>query len=154
FFTKVVRFTKTAAVVILAMAAAAAIAAGGYWSLSKLRRLASASGPAGAQTRAPARDPPPQSEPPLEPAMPKTIDSGTGLMVLVSGTDKVRSFYIDKYEVTNQLYKEFSDATGRKYPPNPAWDSHYFEKRDYPVINVSWYDARAYAEWAGKRLPA
>ena len=63
------------------------------------------------------------------------------------------SFYIDKYEVTNQDYKRFCDATGRicpgyfkdgKVPPG-------MERK--PVVMVSWIDADVYARWAGKRLP-
>lgn len=69
---------------------------------------------------------------------------------------QVDSFYIAKYEVTNAQYKKFCDKTKRKYPENPNWafDSDYFlNKPDYPVINVSWSDAAAYAKWAGGRLP-
>jgi formylglycine-generating enzyme required for sulfatase activity len=110
--------------------------------------------------------------------LPKEIDSGTGLMILIPETEfqmgsdegllngdagyenetprhkvKVPAFYIDKHEVTNGFYKEFADETGRSYPPNPMWDDHYFDKPDYPVMNVSWSAAKAYATWAGKQLP-
>jgi formylglycine-generating enzyme required for sulfatase activity/dienelactone hydrolase len=47
----------------------------------------------------------------------------------------------------------FRDATGR---PGPStWEGgHYPEgKGDYPVSGVSWFEAAAYAEFAGKRLP-
>ena len=64
------------------------------------------------------------------------------------------SFYIDKYEVTNRQYKRFCDETNHPYPKNPHWDVNYFlGKSDYPVLFVDWYDAVAYARWAGKRLP-
>ncbi len=49
--------------------------------------------------------------------------------------------------------KEFRDSTGQ---PGPAtWvNSHYPEGKDnYPVGGISWYEAAAYAEFAGKQLP-
>ena len=66
----------------------------------------------------------------------------------------IPGFYIDVYEVTNGDYKLFCDANNRPYPTNPAWDENYFlDKPTYPVINVTWEDANAYAAWVGKRLP-
>lgn len=66
----------------------------------------------------------------------------------------VPAFYIDKTEVTNAQYKEFCDATGKQPPPDPFWEKSYFEKRpNAPVLGVSFDDAKAFAAWAGKRLP-
>jgi len=71
----------------------------------------------------------------------------------------IPSFYMDKFPVTNQQFKKFLDAT--KYWPK---DDHNFlkdwKKKTYPAVwdnkPVTWVsmeDARAYALWAGKRLP-
>ena len=60
-------------------------------------------------------------------------------------------FYMDKYEVTNAQYKKFVDATG--HPTPGFWDDSRYNAPDQPVVGVSWHDAKAYAEWAGKRLP-
>jgi sulfatase modifying factor 1 len=61
------------------------------------------------------------------------------------------AFYMDKYEVTVGQYKGFVEETG--YRPLFDWVSRVSPGDNYPVVGVSWFDARAYAEWAKKRLP-
>ena len=72
---------------------------------------------------------------------------------------KIPSFYMDIYPVTNKEFKEFLDQT--HYHPADEFDflkdwenGMYPEGWDNkPVTWVSLEDARAYAKWAGKRLP-
>jgi formylglycine-generating enzyme required for sulfatase activity len=70
------------------------------------------------------------------------------------------AFYIDVFEVTNGQYKAFCDATGRAYPEDPGFSGmdNYFTHptlSHYPVVNVSWQDAKDYCKWRGPgfRLP-
>ena len=65
----------------------------------------------------------------------------------------VPAFYIDQFEVTHIEYKRFIDATG--YPPPPSWTEgkYAYDADFYPIVEVTWWDAMAYARWAGKRLP-
>jgi len=59
-------------------------------------------------------------------------------------------FYIDACEVTVRQYAVFLEETGRE---TPAFWHPELDRPDDPVVGVSWYDAAAYAAWAGKRLP-
>jgi formylglycine-generating enzyme required for sulfatase activity len=63
------------------------------------------------------------------------------------------SFYIDRYPVTNTDYQYFVLAT--KHAPPAHWQNGKIPsgKEMHPVVNVSWNDATAYAQWIGKRLP-
>lgn len=89
----------------------------------------------------------------------QAIVTPSGAMVLASagtflfGETKepiwLPAFYIDKTEVTNAAYAAFCRAAAHDLPPDFPPD-----KPDYPVVNVSMLDARAFAAWAGKRLPS
>ena len=68
-------------------------------------------------------------------------------------TIEVDPFYLDQHEVTNREYAAFVTATGYRAPYN--WPSGKLPevRANFPVADVSWDDAVAYASWAGKRLP-
>lgn len=71
----------------------------------------------------------------------------------------LKTFWIDRYPVTNAQFKKFLDVTG--YSPNDGtnflrdWKSGAYPQGwdNKPVTWVSREDAKAYAAWAGKRLP-
>jgi len=78
------------------------------------------------------------------------------------------AFWIDRTEVTNAQFVAFLNEKGNQVEENVHWfepgkyglieqmDDTYRSKNgyaDYPVIEVSWYGAKAYCEWIGGRLP-
>jgi formylglycine-generating enzyme required for sulfatase activity len=65
----------------------------------------------------------------------------------------VDAFYMDQYEVTVTLYAKFLNATGRYQPTLYGFQAALASQGDRPVIGVTWHDAVAYCQWAGKRLP-
>ncbi|GJL51059.1 MAG: hypothetical protein NPIRA01_22860 [Nitrospirales bacterium] len=66
-------------------------------------------------------------------------------------TVTIPAFSMGQYEVTFEEYDKFAIATGRGLPNDQRWGRGL-----RPVINVSWEDAKAYAEWlseaTGKRF--
>lgn len=70
-----------------------------------------------------------------------------------SHEESVTDFFLDVNEVTNEEYQRFVKERG--YPPPQNWKDGEYEPGDgnLPITYVSWDDARAYADWAKKRLP-
>ena len=69
-------------------------------------------------------------------------------------------FWTYQYEVTVAQYRAFCTATSRQLPIFPSgyswvdksgWSDPALQQ--HPMVNVTWADAVAYAEWAGASLP-
>ena len=87
----------------------------------------------------------------------RTKDTYTEFGDLVSGkvVKVTDAFYMDTTEVTVGQFKKFLKSSGYE-PKKPIdWEElyEYSPTDEHPMIYVSWFDARAYCEWAGKRLP-
>lgn len=68
------------------------------------------------------------------------------------------AFWMDQLEVTNAMYALCVQSAGCDLPQDLKSQRRpdYFlnpEFRDYPVVYVTWGQAKAYCEWAGRRLP-
>ena len=142
---------------------------GGSWALPKI--IAAIPTPKASETLPPVSDTPAQID------LSKEITDSYGIeMVLipkgefVMGSDRgeddekpahvlvLPDFYIDKYEVTNSLYKKCVDAeicAVPKFSGSKTRSTYYGNSRfdNYPVIYVDLYMAKAYCKWRGARLP-
>jgi eukaryotic-like serine/threonine-protein kinase len=80
------------------------------------------------------------------PVTPGMIYFPAGMFPIGAGNNpqSVGAFYLDETEVTNGDFVEFCKATNCPPPPGAA---------DLPVVNVTVAQARAFAQWKGKRLP-
>ena len=63
----------------------------------------------------------------------------------------VSGFWLYRKEVTNAQYGQFMQATGHAAPY--YWNDSIFNGAQQPVVGVNWFNCKAYAEWAGGRLP-
>ena len=79
-------------------------------------------------------------------AKPEDLKGGSMIFQLTPG---VNPFQCGP-EGPTPWWKFTAGATWR-HPQGPASDIK--DKMNYPVICITWKDAKAYAEWAGKRLP-
>jgi formylglycine-generating enzyme required for sulfatase activity len=66
---------------------------------------------------------------------------------------EIGEFWIDQYEVTNAQYAAFLTAVGGTPPSSWADGKAPAGQNDYPVEGVTWDQAAAFCQWAGKRLP-
>ncbi len=78
--------------------------------------------------------------------------------VAYEGVADVAGFWIDQAVVTNADYERFLVASKRDRDPWIKWPEvagviSRERWEQLPATRVSWVDAVAYAEWAGKRLP-
>lgn len=81
------------------------------------------------------------------------IPAGSFLMGKEKAEVELSGFVIAKYPTTNREYAQFTENTGHR---TPKWPSAGYPEQlaEHPVVNVSFEDALAYADWLGARLPS
>lgn len=102
----------------------------------------------------------------LDPVPMVTVPAGEFLMGNPEGKGRAdewpqRSVYLDAFaidqvEVTNERYLAFVTTTGHRNPPNPYGTGPLLSAKgieQLPVVQTTWYDAKAYCSWVKKRLP-
>ena len=110
-----------------------------------------------------------ETRPEIQPIEPQMADIPGGTFTMgddVRGRDlekpahqvEISPFRLGKYEVTNEEYKRFCDATGRAYPPDPDWvdvnplgKSYFTALPKHPVIMITWSDMATYCKWLSDR---
>lgn len=83
------------------------------------------------------------------------LDDGSRLIRLPGefgrGCESTIAVYLAATPVTNEQYRRFLISTGYLSPP--TWQHVEFRTPDAPVVGVTWFEAKAYAAWAGGDLP-
>jgi formylglycine-generating enzyme required for sulfatase activity len=85
---------------------------------------------------------------------------GLHKMVSFERDVQLRPYAIDATPVTNEQFTEFLQQSGYRPLDERNFLKHWKGRRvppglkDHPVVYVDLADARAYAQWAGKRLPS
>ena len=88
-----------------------------------------------------------------------TVDDEKGMRPLILRDDrpvhavKLNAYWMDAKEVSHAEYAKFVASAGHPAPRHWMQGEMPPERADHPVYNVDWHDAKAYCEWAGKRLP-
>jgi formylglycine-generating enzyme required for sulfatase activity len=112
--------------------------------------------------------------PTLATGLPALREDSTGAMALIPGGEfsmggnaqpdeaahivPIPSFYIDRTEVTNEAYAQCVKAERCTPPQSPDSQTNAGYTNDpqfakYPVVNVTWQQARDFCNYAGKQLP-
>ena len=70
---------------------------------------------------------------------------------------ELSDFYISKYEITVEQFKEFCRSTGREMPKPPVENAHgqqvYYKWENEKPMLATWDEANEFAKWSGGRLP-
>lgn len=82
------------------------------------------------------------------------VDAGVFLAGAAKEPVWLAAYYIDVYPTTNADYARFVAASEHAAPPHWPNGKCPDDLLDHPVVNVSWHDSSAYADWASKLLPS